>query len=486
MANTFTKQDVYSIMNGLTAQVMGANSTLTVVDTSSFVTVGETLLRTSAEGTLNAISELCVRTIFSIRPYKRKLDILDTDELAWGGMVRKLTPLYKELEKSNDNNTNLDDDQLDDGESIDPWKINKPKLIQTNFIGVNTIQKSLTQFTQSQLNVAFRSEEEFISFLGMVMTQFTNEIEKTQEDERRGALLNYIGASTKCNMVVDLVDEFNKTYGDENGPAEYTREDLLTTYFENFVKYVIAKINKDSEMLTEYSFKYHMNLTDYNPIPRHTPKSEQRMIFYEPFFIDAKANVYSSLFNPELLQIGDYEKINFWQNIDNPTSVKVKSNYLGSDGKATTDSSGIEHEYVLGLLYDREAMGIRNIFESTATTPLNARGLYYNIFYHAQSKPYCDMTENGIVYILGEGGKKPSIKLNKSTASVVVNATTSLTATTYPEDAVVTWESSDEEKATVSNGTVTGVATGTATITATITVDDVEYSDECEITVTSE
>ena len=148
---------------------MGANKTLTVVDTETFVTVGETLLRTSAEGTLNAISELCVRTIFSVRPYRRKLDILDVDEMAWGGMVRKLTPLYKELEKSNDNNTNLDSDQLDNGESIDHYKINKPELIQTNFIGANTIQKSLTQFTQSQLQVAFRDESEFTSFLGMVI-----------------------------------------------------------------------------------------------------------------------------------------------------------------------------------------------------------------------------------------------------------------------------------------------------------------------------
>lgn len=405
MANTFTKQDVYAIMNGLTEQVMGGNSTLTVVDTSSFVTVGETLLRTSAEGTLNAISQLCVRTIFSVRPYKRKLDILDTDELAWGGIVRKLTPLYKALEKSTDNNTDVDDDQLDNGESIDHYKINKPELIQTNFIGVNTLQKSLTQFTQSQLNVAFRSEEDFISFLSMVMTQFNNEIEKATEDERRATLLNYVGAAANANMVVDLVEEFNKAYGEGDTPATYTRDELLTTYFENFVKFVIAKINKDSEMLTEYSFKYHMNLSDYNDIPRHTPKAEQRMIFYEPFFIDAKANVYTSLFNPELLQIGDYEKINFWQNIDDPTAVSVKANYLGSDGKATTDSDGKSFDYVLGVLYDREAMGIRNIFDQTATTPLNAAGLYYNIFWHHQSKPYSDMTENGIVYVLGEGGE---------------------------------------------------------------------------------
>lgn len=480
MANTFTKQDVYSIMNGLTAQVLGENSTLTVVDTETFVTVGETLLRTSAEGTLNAISELCVRTIFSVRPYRRKLDILDVDEFAWGGMVRKLTPLYKELEKSNDNNTNIDSDQLDNGESIDPWVINKPELIQTNFIGVNTIQKSLTQFTQSQLQVAFCDESEFISFLGMVMTQFTNEIEKTQEDERRATLLNYVGACTRCGMTIDLVEEFNKTFN-----SSYTRTQLLTTYFENFVKFVIAKINKDSEMLTEYSVKYHMNLSSYRSIPRHTPKTEQRMIFYEPFFVDAKANVFTSLFNPELLQIGDYEKINFWQNIDNPTAVSVKSNYLGSNGQATSDPTGVEHDYVLGVLYDRESMGIRNIFESTATTPLNARGLYYNVFYHAQSKPYTDMTENGIVYVLGEGGTIPSVTLNKSTTSIVALASETLTATTVPDGSTVTWTSSDTDIATVtSGGVVSGVAKGTATITATITVDYKTYTDSCVVTIT--
>lgn len=480
MANTFTKQDVYSIMNGLTAQVMGANKTLTVVDTETFVTVGETLLRTSAEGTLNAISELCVRTIFSVRPYRRKLDILDVDEMAWGGMVRKLTPLYKELEKSNDNNTNIDSDQLDNGESIDHYVINKPELIQTNFIGANTIQKSLTQFTQSQLQVAFRDEAEFTAFLGMVMTQFTNEIEKYQEDERRATLLNHIGASARCGMVKDLVEEFNITYG-----SSYTRTQLLTTYFENFVKFVIATINKDSEMLTEYSFKYHKNLDGYKPIPRHTPKAEQRMIFYEPFFIDAKANVYTSLFNPDLLQIGDYEKINFWQNIDNPTAVSVKSNYLGSNGQATSDSTGVEYDYVLGVLYDREALGIRNIFQRTATTPLNARGLYYNVFYHAQSKPYEDLTENSITYVLGDGGTVNSVTLNKSTTTIVADATETLTATTVPVGANVTWSSSDEDVATVtSGGVVTGVSAGTATITASITVDYRVYTDSCVVTIT--
>ena len=215
-------------------------------------------------------------------------------------------------------------------------------------------------------------------------------------------------------------------------------------------------------------------------------RSDGRICCYcQTFFIDAKANVYTSLFNPDLLQIGDYEKINFWQNIENPTAVSVKSNYLASNGQATSDSSGVEYDYFLGVLYDREAMGIRNIFQRTATTPLNAAGLYYNVFYHAQSKPYEDLTENSIVYVLGDGGTVNSVTLNKSTTTIVENATETLTATTVPAGATVTWSSSDEDVATVtSGGVVTGVSAGTATITASITADYRTYTDSCVVTIT--
>lgn len=69
---------------------------------------------------------------------------------------------------------------------------------------------------------------------------------------------------------------------------------------------------------------------------------------------------------------------------------------------------------------------------------------------------------------------------------MVVEGNTTLTATTVPSDAVVTWTSNDDEVATVEEGVVTGVATGTATITGTITVDGVDYSARCVVTVTEE
>ena len=80
----------------------------------------------------------------------------------------------------------------------------------------------------------------------------------------------------------------------------------------------------------------------------------------------------------------------------------------------------------------------------------------------------------------------PSIVVTPSTLSVAAGANKKLTVAKVPADAVVSFVSSAPSYAQVSdNGTVTGVSEGSAVITASITVDDVTYSDVCNVTVTA-
>lgn len=77
------------------------------------------------------------------------------------------------------------------------------------------------------------------------------------------------------------------------------------------------------------------------------------------------------------------------------------------------------------------------------------------------------------------------VTLDKSTANVLVSKTTTLAATITPANATVktvTWESDDEEIATVVGGIVTGVSAGTATITAKSKDDPTLYA-SCVVTV---
>ena len=399
MANVLTPVDVYALMNAVVSQATGRTD-LAVVDTTTFASVGEIVLRTGTENTLNAISTVIGKTIFSVRPYKGKLESLRVAQQRWGGQVRKIINLYDEAEKSDDWNTDVTQNALADGGSVDMYKIRKPKALQLNFYGTKVLQKHITRF-RDQLSLAFHNEDEFIRFIDSVMVEFSNEIELLNEAESRATLLNFMAGISSMGLTeVDLVAEYNNEYG-----TQYTRAQLLSTYIESFMKFVAAEIKIYSSKLTDMSTLYHADITGYNKIMRHTPKERQKMVMYEPIFIKTQAEVYSGLFNPEYLDIGSFEGVNYWQSQSTPTAINVKPNILDVATGASKDADvAVELDYVLGILFDEEACGVMPQFDYSSTTPFNSAGGYYNMYMHWRFNSYCDYTENAVLFVLGVGG----------------------------------------------------------------------------------
>lgn len=401
MANSLTPRDVYSLMNSIVAQATGQTS-LTATDTTSFVSVGETLLRTAPENTLNAISTVLADTIFSVRPYRGTLDSLRVAQRRWGAQVRKVVNLYSEAEASQDWNTDLDggSPKLADNNSIDMYKIKAPKVMQLNFYGTAVLQKHITIF-RDQLSLAFSSEAEFVRFIDSVMTEFNNEVELLNENKARLTLINFIAGIHDMNLTeIDLVDEYNTDHG-----TSYTRAQLLTTYVNDFMKYVAAKIKVYSELIKDMRSDFHANITGMSKILRHTPKERQKMIMYNPIFIEAESEVYSGLFNPQYLDIGTFEGVNFWQDPLSPTSINCKPNILNvANGQSANAAAAVSIDYVLGILFDEEAIGVMPQFDYASTTPFNSAGGYYNNFLHWRFNSYVDYTENAVLFVLGAGG----------------------------------------------------------------------------------
>ena len=400
MANTFTPQDVHALVNEIVSEATGRTD-LKVVDTTSLVSVGETLLRTGTENTLNAISTVISRTIFSVRPYKGKLESLRVSSQRWGAQVRKIITLYTESEESEDWNTQIDGERLADGKTVDMFKIKKPKAVQLNIIGTKLLQKHITVF-RDQLSQAFTNESEFMRFIDAVMVQFNNEIELINEAKTRATLLNFIGGISSMGLTeVDLVAEYNNKFN-----VTYTRNELLTTHLTSFMQFVASTIKTYSSRLTDMSTLYHANLTNVSEkIMRHTPKERQKMLMYEPLFIETQATVYSQIFNPKYLEIGNFEGVNYWQSQSTPTAVHVKPTILDvATGESKVSTTEVNLDYVLGLLYDEEALGVLNQFEYSSTTPFNSAGGYYNTFMHWRFNSYNDFTENAVLFVLGEGG----------------------------------------------------------------------------------
>ena len=141
MANTLTPTDVYAIVNAMATEMYGQNQTITAVNTSTFATVGEKMLRTGYENTVGALSAVIGRTIIAARPYRGRFRIIMRVPQEFGLITRKISFYSGALEQSTDFNTNLAPAQIVDGASIDPWKITKTYPLEINFVGLKLMQK---------------------------------------------------------------------------------------------------------------------------------------------------------------------------------------------------------------------------------------------------------------------------------------------------------------------------------------------------------
>lgn len=396
--NDFTPQDAYTLINAVAKQATGRES-LVAIDTSSFVSVGETLLRTGVENTLKALSTVFACTYFSNEKYTGKLATIEQTSGQWGAITREITALTQDAEESQDWNTDVNPNQLDDGNSVDMFKINKPKAIELKFYGTKVLQRHITRF-RDQIAQAFTSEAEFMRFYEAVMIEFRNDIEMDREAGRRATMLNYMAGLSSMGQQVDLTAEFNA----ENGTT-YTRNQLLTIYKKDFMAFVIARIKLDSERLTERSSKYHANIKDYNPILRFSRKENQRLLMYSGFWINSTTQVLPWVFNDKELNIENKELVNWWQSADNATSIHITPSILDvSTGHAKKAEEEVNLSYVLGVLYDRRAMGVQYQFDYADTTPFNSAGGYWNMYVHSRKNYWNNYTHNGILYVMEEGG----------------------------------------------------------------------------------
>lgn len=395
--NSLTPVDVYKIVNNMNSQMFGTKE-IEVIDATSFVSVGEKMLRSGTENIMNAMAVTFMENYFPNTPYIGKVKIIDETSERWGAITLETVPLHQDEEASEDTNTDLNATQFDDGNSVDMYKIKKPKVVQLKFYGTKKEQNHITRL-DDQLSQSLRSAEEFGQFYVSVMTEFRNDIEQAMEAGRRLAICNYIaGVSAMGLYEVDLTQEYNAEHG-----TSYTGLQLRTTHAKDFVPWFVAYVQNLSDCMTERSTMYHANFTGQD-ILRFTPKEYQKFIMLNSFWKQAQTSVLSAAFNDKYLKIADVEFVNYWQSIKNPEQIKIKPNILDLATGASKDAAtNVELPYVLGCIFDRRAVGVNYQFTKTITTPVNAAGNYYNTYVHYRKNYWNNYTHNGVVFVMGEG-----------------------------------------------------------------------------------
>ena len=384
--NTMTFEDASAILNNIRQQVTGEAS-IAPVNTAEFVSVGTTLLQSGYDPVLNAITQMVTKTIFSIRPYSRKFGGIKVDSEMWGSIVRKLAVADKAWE------TNEEFD-LVDGQSIDHYRVSKPDVLELKFYGSEDFAKHYTVF-KDQLNSAFNSVGEFSRFMTMIVQNVSDMIEQNFESIARMIIANYVGGKKVANNgVIHLLTEYNA----ETGLSLTNVTVFAPSNFGDFMKWVYARIATLTSLMTERSTEFQINVTG-KPITRHTPFEYQKVYLYAKLLNDMNARVLADTFHYDFIEYADVEAVNYWQSIETPMAIDVTPNYLDADGSIKT---GAEQNItnLVGVIFDREALGYTVMNEWSATTPLNASGGYWNTFYHFLMKWWVDYSEKGIILLL--------------------------------------------------------------------------------------
>lgn len=393
--NTMTFEQSATLLTGLVEQATG-QKVLTPTDEKDFVSLAQTTLRTNYDIMATAISQVLSRTIFSSRPYNAKFRGLQVDSEKFGGHVRKINYIDVDIE---------DDDRytLTDNQSVDMYNVKKLHAVQTNFYGSNTHQLHYTVY-RDQLDAAFESSAQFGSFMAGALQNIANQIEQINENERRMALQNLMaGTIDNGTNAIHLLTEYKNETGNTTISATNWQSEAEFPYF---VKWLYGFLNTTIDLMAERTALYHQNITTYNgaaakPIMRHTPRQNMKAYLLNSLMRHIDASVMSSVFHNELLETVDFEAVNFWQAIQAPASLSITPVVMQADGTYAAGDP-VAETAVVGVLFDEEAAGTTIISNWSATTPFNARGGYWNTFYHWNVRTWNDMTENCIVLLMDE------------------------------------------------------------------------------------
>lgn len=385
-----TAKQIYTIVNEVAQQAMGSKA-IAVIDNTGLIALGNTVLGNDSvkNNFINSLTDRIGRTIVSFRAYHSHFPDFERDSIEWGNILQKLKIGMPNAEKD-------DSYDLIDGETVDQYKINKPKVNQLLFTTETPWQTHITVHLD-ELEKAFLSSDAMGVFISSMFGEVQNRIELAMENLSMDCVNNYIAElisrkSSNPSRVINLVTEYK-----DKTAVDHTVNPIDALNDEEFLKYVVRRINSISTTM-EYMTNGMFNQSGINTAivnSRHTPKSEQKMMLFIDLVNALKTNINSKAFNMEQVAVDiPFKTVPFWQSLKSPADIKIK-HASGAGESADTNVS-----LVMGILYDREAMGTFKKKYSSLTSPINAAGKYYNVFYHMITMYYNDLTENAVVFLL--------------------------------------------------------------------------------------
>lgn len=379
-------KQIYEFVNETVKEVLG-DEALVQEDLSNVVDIGNAVFDGNAfDKYVRSLVNHIGRVIFVNRKYNGSAPSVLMDGWEYGSILQKISSEMPEAEEN-------ESWELIDGASYDPNIFRKP-VAEQKFFNKKTTFEIDRSITEKQVKQSFSSAEQLNGFISMLynevdkaMTVMTDNLIMRTINNFTGETLHnafpkgtYTGTHIRA---VNLLAEYNTQYG-----TALTKNKCMVE--PAFIRFAAYRMGLYKDRLARIS-----TLFNIGEAQRFTPNDMLHFVTLSDFNTAANIFLQSDVYHNDYVRLPKSETVPFWQgsgtdySFSNVSAINVK----------TTSGDTVSIDGVLGVMFDRDALGVAN-FERRITTNYNPKAEFTNYFYKQDAQYFNDLNENFVVFFV--------------------------------------------------------------------------------------
>lgn len=379
-------KQVFTLVNNVTKEVLGKENIL-LEDLTGVVELGTEVFNANAmDKYVKSLVNHIGKVVFVNRAYRGGVPSVMMDGWEFGSVLEK-------IQMDMPNATENESWELQDGTSYDPNVFYQPNVTAKFFNKMVTFEVPIS-ITEKQVKQSFSNATQLNAFVSMIY----NAVDKAMTVKIEGLIMrtinNAIGevvyseyptAQYSASSGVRAINLL-KLYNGESGTLTVA-DALKTPEFLRFASYTMGLyIDRIARMST---------LFNVGGKERFTPKDLLHVVLLSDFAKASDVYLQSDTYHKELVKLPNYETVPYWQG-------SGKTYALTDVSKINIKTSGnhnVELGGILGVMFDRDALGVCNVDKRT-TTNYNPKAEFYNNWYKFDAQYFNDLNENFIVFFI--------------------------------------------------------------------------------------
>ena len=371
------------------------NKNLKAVDTWKLADVGKDVEALSKKDVFTKTLMIQLgKYYFDSRLYSSDLPPIFRDTMEYGGYIlRTRLGLYEVEDDPKWNLTNGKDYSADEHTPV------LPKTYAKIFEELKALRIKYTMYNDT-LTEAMTSWQMMDKFIAQIEVAYQNTVTVMLEAISMQLVCSAIAISDKATGTARHL----LTEAKANGliGAEATADDFLKS--EACIKYALMEIKKTKSYMKKFTVAFNNKTT-----PSFTPEEDNELLMLTAFTSQA-SNLLASVYHNNEFDIGKFYETPWWQAVAGDISSVEKFNdiEINSAVEITADTSnklGIgtnaySAKYVIGLMYDRLAIGIAERAGNKVTSSYTACADFWNMFDHHALNAWVDSNYNIVAFII--------------------------------------------------------------------------------------